>query len=97
VRIDLQELFPQPAASPPLEAGDVDAISGGAITHALLFCLLRIPGLRIHVRVIEEQHAKLSNLNRYATWLAVGAPVAAPACPIGCSVLETSLRLHPLP
>jgi hypothetical protein len=28
--------------------------------------LLRIPGLRAHVRVIEEQRAELSNVNRYA-------------------------------
>jgi hypothetical protein len=66
VRIDLQRLFPELAASLALEVGDVDAISGGAITHALLFCLLRIPGLRAHVRVIEEQHAELPNVNRYA-------------------------------
>ncbi len=66
VRISLQELFPELAAGLTLELGDVDAISGGAIIHALLFCLLRIPGLRTHMRVIEEQHAELSNVNRYA-------------------------------
>jgi hypothetical protein len=66
VRIRLQELFPELADTLALGTGDVDAISGGAITHALLFCLLRIPGLRAHLRVIEGQRAKLSNVNRYA-------------------------------
>jgi hypothetical protein len=65
VRICLQELFPELAGSVTLDLGAIDAISGGAITHALLFCLLRIPGLHAHVRVIEEQHAELSNVNRY--------------------------------
>lgn len=66
VRIRLQELFPGLADTRALGMGDVDAISGGAITHAVLFCLLRIPGLRAHLRVIEEQDAELSNVNRYA-------------------------------
>jgi hypothetical protein len=66
VRIDLQELFPEFADGLMLDVGDLDAISGGAITHALLFCLLRMPGLRAHVRVVEEQHADVSNVNRYA-------------------------------
>lgn len=65
-RISLPGLFPNLEAGLTRELGDVDAISGGAITHALLFCLLRVPGLRAHVRVIEEQRAELSNVNRYA-------------------------------
>jgi len=66
VRISLLELFPDLAGGLTLELGDVDAVSGGAITHALLFCLLRMPGLRAHMRVIEEQNTELSNVNRYA-------------------------------
>jgi molybdopterin/thiamine biosynthesis adenylyltransferase len=66
VRIRLQELFPKLAGGPALELSDIDAISGGAITHALLFCLLRIPGLHTRARVIEQQRAELSNVNRYA-------------------------------
>ena len=66
VRIRLDELFPGLASSPFSDLGDLDAVSGGAITHALLYCLLRIPGVRSHTRVIEQQRAELSNVNRYA-------------------------------
>jgi hypothetical protein len=66
VHISLLNLFPDLATGGPFELGDVDAISGGAITNALLFCLLRIPELTVRVRVIEEQDAELSNVNRYA-------------------------------
>jgi hypothetical protein len=66
VCISLLELFPDLAAGLPLELGDVDVVSGGAITHALLFCVLRMPGLCTHMRVIEGQDTELSNINRYA-------------------------------
>ncbi len=66
VLISLGELFPKLVAGLTLELGDIDTISGGAIIHALLFCLLRIPGLHIRMRVIEPQRADLSNVNRYA-------------------------------
>jgi hypothetical protein len=66
VWIDLRDVIPELADDLWLDLGEVDAISGGAITHALLFCLLRIPGLRAQVRVVEEQRAELSNVNRYA-------------------------------
>lgn len=66
VRIRLLELFPGLASATLVDLGQLDAVSGGAITHALLFCLARIPGLRAHVRVIEDQAAELSNVNRYA-------------------------------
>lgn len=46
--------------------GDVDAISGGAITTACLYTLLRFPRLTGHLRVIEADILDLSNLNRYA-------------------------------
>lgn len=65
-RIDLRELFPELEDELITDIGHVDVISGGAITHALVFCLLRIPGLRVELRVIEEQAAELSNVNRYA-------------------------------
>lgn len=66
VRIDLAELFPQLAGRPQADIGRLDAISGGAITHALVYCLLRIPTLRARLRVIEKQDAELTNLNRYS-------------------------------
>jgi hypothetical protein len=64
--IDLLELFPQLANGINAQIGNVDVISGGAITHALLYCLLRVPALSANLRVVEEQHAELSNVNRYA-------------------------------
>jgi hypothetical protein len=49
-----------------LDLGHVDIISGGAITNATLYALLRIPGLGGLVRVIEPETLELTNLNRYA-------------------------------
>ncbi len=66
VHVSLVDLFPELAGGRSFDLGDVDAVSGGAITNALLFCLLRIPGLNVRVRVIEEQDVELSNVNRYA-------------------------------
>jgi hypothetical protein len=39
MRIYLEDLFPRLAAAVSTDLGEVDAISGGAITHALLFCM----------------------------------------------------------
>jgi hypothetical protein len=64
--VDLLEIFPQLANGINAQIGDVDVISGGAITHALLYCLLRVPELSANLRVVEEQYAELSNVNRYA-------------------------------
>jgi hypothetical protein len=47
------------------QLGDFDCVSGGAIIHAALYVLARIPGVNGHTRVIEPDHAALSNLNRY--------------------------------
>jgi molybdopterin/thiamine biosynthesis adenylyltransferase len=66
VRIDLSDVFPELPHSRSADLGEIDAISGGAITHALLFCLLRVPALRVQVCVVEEQRAELSDVNRYA-------------------------------
>src|SRR5262249_25623293 len=43
----------------------IDFISGGAITHCLLYCVARIPGVTATGRIIEPDTAELSNLNRY--------------------------------
>ena len=65
VGISLQELLPGLVEGLTLDLADVDVISGGAITHAVIFCLLRVPGVCGRLRVIEKQHAELSNVNRY--------------------------------
>lgn len=66
VRIALAELFPGLAGGLHTRLGRLEAISGGAITNALVFCLLRVPGLSGHMRVIEQQDADISNVNRYS-------------------------------
>jgi hypothetical protein len=49
----------------PLILGDVDFVSGGAITTAALYVLARVPGLSGRLRVIEPERLDLGNLNRY--------------------------------
>lgn len=46
--------------------GDVDMISGGAITNAALFVLLRMPGISGSMRIVEPDRLDISNLNRYS-------------------------------
>lgn len=50
----------------PVDLGDVDVVSGGAITQAALYALLRMDGVSGNLRIIEPELADLSNLNRYA-------------------------------
>lgn len=63
-RIDLDLSVPRLRAR-PLQLGDVDFISGGAITTATLYCLARIPGVAGRLRVVESERLELPNLNRY--------------------------------
>lgn len=47
--------------------GHIDVISGGAITNAVIFSVLRAPQVAgVDLRVIEPDFLDLSNLNRYA-------------------------------
>jgi hypothetical protein len=50
----------------PVALGEVDVISGGAITNAALYALLRMPDLTAALRVIEPDLLALANLNRYS-------------------------------
>jgi hypothetical protein len=59
------ELAPE-ATTTPRDLGAFDIISGGAITHALLFALARIPGVKGEGRVIECDTYHISNANRYS-------------------------------
>lgn len=54
-----------PGAPKRASLGGFDFISGGAITNAALFALVRLPGLSGYGRVIEPESADGSNLNRY--------------------------------
>lgn len=56
-----------PAATPTVaDFGALDFVSGGAITHAALYCLLRILDLHGRARIIENTRSDSSNLNRYS-------------------------------
>jgi hypothetical protein len=61
-RIDLSG---QAVPCTPLDLGRVDVISGGAITNATIYTLLRIPALSADLRVIEPETIDRTNLNRY--------------------------------
>jgi hypothetical protein len=50
----------------PARLGHVDLISGGAITNAALYALLRMRRTTADLRIIEPELLHLSNLNRYA-------------------------------
>jgi len=62
IRLDLRSWFPGRIAT---DIGAVDAISGGAITSAALYALLRVPAIDGALRVIEGEALDLSNVNRY--------------------------------
>ncbi|WP_164938933.1 hypothetical protein [Bradyrhizobium guangdongense] len=47
------------------DLGNFDCVSGGAITHSLMYVLARLPGVQACSRVFEPESAGLSNLNRY--------------------------------
>ena len=53
---------PAPAGRP---IGPVDLVSAGAITHATLYTLLRVPGFAADLRVIDFDTLARSNTNRY--------------------------------
>ena len=62
VRIDLSNWAIQRGR---LDLGRVDVISGGAITNATIYAILRVPELSADLRVIEPETIDLTNLNRY--------------------------------
>jgi hypothetical protein len=63
IALDLRHFFP--TVEPGLDLGEIDAVSGGAITNAALYVLRRTPGAHGKVRVIEAEALDLSNINRY--------------------------------
>lgn len=75
--------------------GAFDCISGGAIIHATIYALARIPQVLGHSRVIEPDSADLSNLNRYSILRrsSVGLPKAEQ---LACAVSETGLIIDQL-
>jgi molybdopterin/thiamine biosynthesis adenylyltransferase len=55
--------MPEPRGNPSL--GRLDVISAGAITHGMLFALLRVPGVDAALRVFDDDEFDWPNLNRY--------------------------------
>jgi hypothetical protein len=47
-----------------IDLGNVDLISGGAITQSVLYALLRFPGVQMSGRVYDDDITNESNLNR---------------------------------
>jgi len=58
-------LAPDGTPTSPVDLGQFDCISGGAIMNSALFALLRIPGATGDARIFEPESGDHSNLNRY--------------------------------
>lgn len=59
-------LAPPGTPPPTVDIARFDMVSGGAITHAALYALARIAGVRGKGRVIEADTNDITNINRYA-------------------------------
>lgn len=57
---------PPDTSTGPYVLGSLDCVSGGAIIHAALFTLLRLPDTTAAIRVIEPERIDLTNMNRYS-------------------------------
>ncbi len=77
------------------DLGEIDCVSGGAITNAVLYCLARIPAVTAKGRIIEPDMADLSNLNRYMLLLRSGCET--PKAHDLAQMLAGGLRFQPLP
>ena len=63
--LDLKPLFPLILRGAAFDLDGIDFVSGGAITNAAIYVLLRVSEVRGLARVIEDDRLALSNLNRY--------------------------------
>lgn len=61
IRLDMP-----PTSAGTSRHGPVDLISAGAITHATLYTLLRVPGFDADLRTIDRDVLARSNTNRYS-------------------------------
>jgi molybdopterin/thiamine biosynthesis adenylyltransferase len=57
--------FAPPVTPTVNELGRIDLVSAGAIAHAILFILARIPDITGYLRVVDQELSDASNLNRY--------------------------------
>jgi hypothetical protein len=68
------------------DLGQVDCVSGGAVTQAVLYCLARIPGVIAQGRIIEPDTVDISNLNR--CMLLLGSDRNAPKASVLADILR---------
>jgi hypothetical protein len=76
------------------ELGEVDCVSGGAITNSILYCLARIPAVTAQGRIIEPDTADLTNLNR--NMLLLRSSCGTPKAQGLAQTLTEGLRFQPL-
>jgi hypothetical protein len=48
-----------------VDLGALDIVSAGAVTHAVLFTLMRVADLAAYIRVIDDDIGEIHHLNRY--------------------------------
>jgi hypothetical protein len=89
VQLDLRQY----QADGPAALGDVDIISGGAITNAALYTLLRLPSVTAAMRIVEPDLLDLPNLNRYA--LARRSMIGWPKGRALAGLQTTGIRITP--
>ncbi|MGB9115748.1 hypothetical protein, partial [Bradyrhizobium sp.] len=76
------------------DLGQVDCVSGGAITNSILYCLARIPAVTAQGRIIEPDTADLTNLNR--NMLLLRSNCEAPKAQGLAQMLSDGLQFQPL-
>jgi hypothetical protein len=62
--LDVVELTLGSPSRAPVNLGAVQVVSAGAIVNAMLFALLRVPGVRAELTIFDDDSGALSNLNR---------------------------------
>jgi hypothetical protein len=91
-------LPPAELALDDIELGQVDFVSGGAITNCALHVLYRVAGLRMSARLFDAEAVDVTNLNRYMLCTAsdVGrakVDVLAETAPGGVTVEGKQMRV----
>lgn len=75
--------------------GNLDFVSGGAITNASLYALARLPGITGFGRIVEPETGDLSNLNRYS--LMRRSAVNQDKAAVLAALMSPNLKLESVP
>jgi len=78
-----------------VDLGRVDIISGGAISQACLYALMRLPNIQMRGRVFDDDLTGPSNLNR--NMLTLGSDVGSLKVHTIAERCGPKLELHPIP